>query len=304
MRSLIKNNRTISVITTKQRPLMNGEVRLKVALAGICRTDVLVANDLIPTPKNITLGHEVCGLVVDTYSGCSIPINSHATIVPFYGCNHCVNCHNERYDLCDKSKMMGMHVEGLFADDVVVHESNVKLLPKGIDMRLAAMTEPIAAVLAVKKAIDKNQAGLILGNNRIAKLTQRVLSASGFENIELENESTDINYDFIVETDPKDQIILEAVSRVRTAGTIVLKSRSANQISFPLHTLIEKELVIKAVRYAEFEEAIDLLVELNLDDLFGPVYQLEDFDNAFSAAMVDETCKHFFSLGGADVWDC
>ena len=305
LRSLVKNNTAVSIVKAKRRPLIYGEIRLKIALAGICRTDILVANNKIPSSNKVILGHEVCGVIVDKYDGCSIPINSHATVMPFSGCGKCQQCTNKRYELCKSSKMMGLDIDGVFADEIVVHESKIKLLPKNINMKLAAMVEPIAAVLAVKKAINKNQRGLILGDNRIATLTKRVLHAAGYDKVELEAESAkkQDDYDFVVETDPTDALLQRATSAVKVGGTIVLKSRSSVQVSLPLITLIEKEVTLKAVRYASFEDAIELLPKLNLEDIFGSVFPLEDFTEAFFLSSSNESRKHYFLLGGDDVWN-
>ena len=305
LRSLVKDNAAVSIAKIKRRPLVHGEIRLKIALAGICRTDVLVANNKIPSPNKVVLGHEICGIVVDKYDGCSIPLNNHATIVPFRGCGHCKQCTNERYELCPESKMMGLDIDGAFADEIIVYESQIKLLPNNINMKLAAMVEPIAAVLAVKKAIKKKETGLILGNNRIATLTKRVLHVAGYDKVELESESEkkEGSYDFVVETDPSDTVLQRAASAVKVGGTIVLKSRSSTQVSLPLITLIEKEISLKAVRYASFEEAIELLPKLNVEDLFGPVFPLENFAEALSVSSSNESRKHYFLLGGEDVWN-
>ena len=62
--------------------------------------------------------------------------------------------------------------------------------------------------------------------------------------------------------------------------------------------LIRKELSFKAVNYADFSHSIEALENgLDLSDLIGPKFSLEDYEEAFSLAKESETKKIFFEMG-------
>ena len=62
----------------------------------------------------------------------------------YHTCGRCMYCRTGHGNLCPEKKSIGSAVNGAMADYVVVPEKNLHLIPEGISLREAAMTEPLA----------------------------------------------------------------------------------------------------------------------------------------------------------------
>ena len=306
MRALVRSGGRVGV-SERPAPLPGAdEITVRVIAAGLCRTDVLVAEGRIEASDPVVLGHELAG-VVHALGGevRGLAIGAHVTVRPFLGCGACAACARGRDELCADARMLGIHLDGAFAEQLRVPARLVHLLPPGVTPRAGAYAEPVAAVLAAREVIGEGETGVVLGDNRIAVLTARVLGAAGVA-IELATEPRSIessSVDFAIESMPTAEVLREAVRVVRPGGTVVLKSRSSRSAEIPLARAIEKQVTFRALRYGAFDDAIRLLARLALDDLFGETLSIEEFDRAFAAAARDERQKRFFAFGDVDVWD-
>ena len=124
-----------------------GEVLLKVEAASICGTDYHLyswdqwAQDVL-TPPTI-LGHELAGTVVLAGRGATrvregdlVGVESH--IVDWT----CSVCRRGDPHLCRNLRVIGAHVDGGFADYVVIPESNA-IESNGLDPAVVALQEPM-----------------------------------------------------------------------------------------------------------------------------------------------------------------
>ncbi len=124
-----------------------GEVLLKVEAASICGTDYHLyswdqwAQDVL-TPPTI-LGHELAGTVADAGSGVTrvregdlVGVESH--IVDWT----CSVCRRGDPHLCRNLRVIGAHVDGGFAEYVVIPESNA-IESNGLDPAVVALQEPM-----------------------------------------------------------------------------------------------------------------------------------------------------------------
>lgn len=82
MRALIREGGTLAVaeipVPEIRRP---GDVVIRVLVAGICRTDLHVAQGRIPSANPITLGHELCGVIADA-SSARVAVGDLVTVDP------------------------------------------------------------------------------------------------------------------------------------------------------------------------------------------------------------------------------
>jgi threonine dehydrogenase-like Zn-dependent dehydrogenase len=103
-----------------------------------------------------------------------------------------------------------------------------------------------------------------------------------------------------VETVATGEALHALVRAVRRRGTIVLKSRPFEPVPLDVSSAVDKELTLRAVRYAAFEDAIARLASRSLvvDDLLGETFPLERFEDAFAAARREST-KPLFAIGGS-----
>lgn len=268
-----------------------GWVRLRVLLAGICRTDLYAAEGSLPVAEGRILGHELVG---------ELESGERATVSPLLACGACAACAS--HQRCSSPRMLGVDVDGAFAADVVVPEACVHRVPRELPLRRAAYVEPVAASLAVVRApIRPDQRGLVLGRGRIASLTSRILLSRGFTRLTTCGADTPVEeaaFDFVVETAATPDVLDAAVRAVRPGGVVVLKSRPPRRASLDLARAVQKDLTLAAVSYAPFEEAIALLAELDIDDLLGDTFPLHRFDAAFARAREPGAPKVFLAPAG------
>ena len=285
-------------------------VLVRVAFAGLCRTDLHVAEGRVAVELPRTLGHEVAGIVERAAAGSMLTPGQRVTIQPAVPCGACVVCRAEGVAAdpprCVRPSFLGVHREGAFAEWLAVPASVVLPLPDAVSLQRGAYVEPVAAALAVLRApIDvtgaRHERGLIYGDNRIAELTRRILQAHGFEHVQVAAEGAsleDSSFDFAIETVPTGSALRALVSAVRPGGKIVLKSRPFDPVPLDLGAAVAKELSFHAVRYGSFRAAIELLSSerLPVDDLFEPAVPLASFERAFAHARGSESKKVFFTF--------
>ena len=109
------------------------QVRLRVAVCGVCRTDLhLAEGDLSPKHSRVIPGHEVVGYVDRLGPGCSRLHVGDRIGVPWlaHTCGICRFCRSERENLCTTPLFTGWDLDGGYAEYAVVNESYAYRLPE------------------------------------------------------------------------------------------------------------------------------------------------------------------------------
>jgi L-iditol 2-dehydrogenase len=295
-----------------------GWLRLRTMLAAICRTDVHAATGLLPLGGIRTLGHEMVGEVIEADSMSSYrPGDRVAVAQPLISCGDCKACADG--DRCARRLMLGVDVDGAFAEQVVVPEVSLRAVPPDLPLRRAACVEPIAAMSAVLEApIPPDGRGIVLGSGRIADLTTRIMRARGFVDVEVApslgsqqgvkfdeiaaDGASRGYYDFVVEAAGTDEALDLALRLVRPGGVVVLKSRPAVRLAMDVTRAVHNDVTLASVSYGPLDDAVRLVGELDIDDLLGPVYPLVRFGDALAASL-DEPLgpKIFIAPDGASM---
>ncbi|MGH7534293.1 MAG: zinc-dependent alcohol dehydrogenase family protein, partial [Gemmatimonadales bacterium] len=99
-----------------------GQVLLRVAACGVCRTDLHVADGELPGPKlPLVLGHEIVGTVVEHGPGVERFRSGDRVGVPWLGwtCGTCAYCRNGRENLCEQARFTGYTLDGGYAEYAV-----------------------------------------------------------------------------------------------------------------------------------------------------------------------------------------
>jgi alcohol dehydrogenase, propanol-preferring len=118
-----------------------GDVLVKVAACGVCRTDLhVVEGDLPARTLPITPGHEVVGHVVDCGPGVEGFAPGARVGIPWLGwvCGQCAYCTTGRENLCPDARFTGYHRDGGYADYAVADARFVFALPDAYDDEHAA----------------------------------------------------------------------------------------------------------------------------------------------------------------------
>ena len=109
-----------------------GQLLLRVAACGVCRTDLhlLDGEVAIPAPPRI-LGHQIVATVKP---------GGERVGVPWLGwtCGRCAYCRSGRENLCPRARFTGRDIDGGFADQAVADERFCLPIPAGVPDAQAA----------------------------------------------------------------------------------------------------------------------------------------------------------------------
>lgn len=118
-----------------------GEVRVRVAACGLCRTDLHVIEGDLPREKlPIIPGHQVVGTVDMLGAGCSRLGEGDRVGIAWlrHTCGECRCCTTGRENLCERSRFTGYHADGGYAELAVVPEDYAHVLGDDFDDVAAA----------------------------------------------------------------------------------------------------------------------------------------------------------------------
>ncbi|EJL31390.1 alcohol dehydrogenase catalytic domain-containing protein [Brevibacillus sp. BC25] len=118
-------------------------VILKLEASGVCRSDLHVIHGKMAMVQNFPhiLGHEMSGVVEEVGSNIRNFKKGDRVIVPFTQgdgvCPHCLSGHN---NVCDNSRLVGMHFNGGYAEYIHIPNADLNLLhlPENVDFLSAA----------------------------------------------------------------------------------------------------------------------------------------------------------------------
>jgi threonine 3-dehydrogenase len=124
-----------------------GEIRLKVAAAGICGTDMQIYKWAPRMARRMTLprvlGHEMSGVVETVGAGVrEVAAGDHVSLESHVFCGVCRPCRLGRRHLCANTTYPGIDFDGAFADYVTVPAQIAWRNPKTLPHEIAAMLEP------------------------------------------------------------------------------------------------------------------------------------------------------------------
>jgi len=227
-------------------PLKEGEILVKIKTCGICGTDVHIFNGEEGSAKvtpPIILGHEFCGVVVETKSSL-FKVGDKVSIDPNIYCGVCRFCRSGKVQLCESLTALGVNLNGGFAEYAIVPEKQA-ILFEDIDFEEAALAEPLACCLhGIKKLeikpIDKV---LVIGLGPIGLIMLEILKLYGVSNVygyeidefrkeiakrqgikEIIDKSTDEKFDIVIECAGTKESIEMAFKKLQRGGQLLVFS--------------------------------------------------------------------------------
>jgi propanol-preferring alcohol dehydrogenase len=111
-----------------------GQVRLRVAACGVCRTDLHVVDGELPDlGRPVVPGHQVVGVVEAVGPGVDRVRVGQRVGVPWLGwtCGGCGFCASGRENLCPQARFTGYHLDGGFAEQAVADARYCFGIPEG-----------------------------------------------------------------------------------------------------------------------------------------------------------------------------
>ena len=109
------------------------EVRLRVSVCGVCRTDLhLAEGDLLPHRSEVVPGHEIVGVVDALGPGASrFSVGDRVGVAWLRGtCGSCRFCRGQQENLCVAPRFTGWDADGGYAEQAVVDEAFAYRLPQ------------------------------------------------------------------------------------------------------------------------------------------------------------------------------
>jgi len=113
-----------------------GEVAIAVSACGICHTDLhIVEGDLAPPRLPLVPGHQVVGRLAARPPGVTTPALGARVGVGWLAanCGRCEACRAGRENLCEAARFTGFHLDGGFAEQLVVPAVACHALPDALD---------------------------------------------------------------------------------------------------------------------------------------------------------------------------
>ena len=297
------------------------EVLLEVSHCGICGTDLHLVLEGMGRPGSVG-GHEYSGRVVATGSdvrewavGDSV-VGSGAP-----SCGACRFCQAGRPSLCTSRAEYGGESLGAFARYKKLRRDELVRIPRGVGLREAALTEPLAVAmhaLTVGSA-TAGQRVLVTGAGPLGLLVVAALAARGIDDITVSEPSplrrdvaarvgaTTLLVPEAVESPPMPFTIVEhpfdlaldcsgnprameaALGQLRRMGTLVIVGTGMHRPKFDHNRILMNELVVTGAYCYDtngFEKALELLASgtLPTDHLIEPTdVQLDDLFGALES---------------------
>jgi L-idonate 5-dehydrogenase len=313
------------------------DVLIRVAWAGICGSDTSYwksgrSGSAVQTHPFV-LGHELSGTVVAV--GESVSSVSPGTAVTVYPASTTgplparltgrENLHPQLAYL--GSAAVSPHRDGAFADEIVVHEGQVRLIPQGLSKRRAALAEPFAVALhAVSRAGDvTGQHVLVSGCGPVGALAIIALRAAGAARITAidpaesareralrvgADEVLDVGqpaageHTIAIEASGVGASLAHLITTVAIGGTIVqVGNLPLDPISLPMGLLVSRELDLRgSFRFAdEMDRALAILAETPAaDELITHDFPVDRATEAFGVATDGRaSCKVLLEFDGS-----
>ncbi|MBI61708.1 MAG: galactitol-1-phosphate 5-dehydrogenase [Verrucomicrobiales bacterium] len=328
---LLEEYKKLTVTDMPKPKFGPNEVLVQIKACGICGSDIHgfdgSSGRRVPP---LIMGHEASGIVAKTGSEISkVKEGDRVTFDSMVSCGNCYFCNQNQMNLCENRKVLGVSCEdyrqhGCFAEYAVVPEHIIYQMPDNLLFEHAAMIEPVSvAVHAVKRAtISKSHTAAVIGSGMIGLLVIQALKAAGCSKIiaidvadeklnlakklgatlginpknndalqiiqdETEGRGTDITMEVVGAT----ATVNTAIEATRKGGSVTLIGNLAPEVSFPLQSVVTRELSIygSCASNGEYAECIDLLSRdiIKVDPLISAKANLEEgaqwFDRLYAA---------------------
>ena len=303
MRALRRDEHGARVVEIEPPALLPGTARVRVALAGVCNTDLELVRGYMDFRG--VLGHEFVGVVED---GPREWIGRRVVGEINFACGRCASCAAGLGRHCPTRSVMGIAgADGAFAELVRVPVSNLHAVPDRVPDARAVFTEPLAAAFEILEQVEVGPGTrcAVLGDGKLGLLCAQVLaragarvlavgrhaeklallSARGIETV-LASDGRPAPHDVVVEATGRADGFRAAVAATRPRGTLVLKSTLAESPRTDLAPIVIHEISVVGSRCGPFEPALRALADerVDVDSLVSHRVPLARADEALARA--------------------
>lgn len=158
-----------------------GEVRVAIAAAGLCHSDLSVVDGTIPFPVPVVLGHEGAGVVAEVGAGVRhVRPGDHVALSTLANCGACADCDRGRPTMCRRAigrptrpfsrggrEVFQFAANSAFAEQTVVKAVQAVRIPGDIPLTSAALIgcgvlTGVGAVLN-RARVDRGDTVVVIG---------------------------------------------------------------------------------------------------------------------------------------------
>ncbi len=162
---LLRAGRSLEARRLPLLPPGPGQVLVKVAACGVCRTDLHVVDGELTKPKlPLVPGHEVVGRVAALGPGADRHAEGDRVGVPWLGwtCGTCRYCRSGRENLCEAARFTGYTLDGGYGDYLLADQRYCLPLAGGYSDAEAAplLCAGLIGYRALRKAGEARRLGL------------------------------------------------------------------------------------------------------------------------------------------------
>jgi L-iditol 2-dehydrogenase len=172
-------------IEVQRRPIpvpADGQVLVKVALCGICGTDVDSWRGSGHRAYPVSPGHEFCGTIQRTGARVTgLAVGQRVVVDPNLGCGACDYCQRGLPNLCERLKTRNVKSNGGLSEYVALDRRMAYALPDSLPDAVAAFIEPLSCALHAVRTAGAAPAErvAIFGAGTMGLLTGMILIATG-----------------------------------------------------------------------------------------------------------------------------
>ena len=316
-----------SLETVKIPALKPGEVLIQVAHVAICATDLEIFDGRLGYFQNglgkfpIVPGHEFSGQIAETGQKVDgLSVGQPVVAECIQSCGSCFECRAGNQIGCAERTELGvLKRDGAYANYVVVPSRFVHPLPDEMDLRRASLCEPLAVILKalrrVKPLIQDRQADIncaVVGVGPLGHMCAKVMRYKGFattgfdrnparrallqsSGIPVSADLTELSqFNLIVEITGDPEVLDQALRNSPANATILTLGLPYGERPFSFESIAAYDKTVTGSvgsTKADFDAAIDLLPELDLDAYFQSPLPLREFERAWSIYRKAEAFK-------------
>lgn len=325
---LSDNEKDWALGTAEEPAAQPGMVKIKVAYAGVCGSDLhIYTGHEKGLPQGIH-GHEFSGTVAEVGAGVTGFAPGDAVTVEhtYSTCGLCQYCQTGRYNLCPSRQSIGFDRQGAFTEYINVYPQYIHKL-EGLDLKRGALTEPLACIVhgielvEVKPAmkvlvVGPGPMGLLCGLTLKAYgLAVDIVGAPGDEDRltaaekaglhVLGGQPTAGSYPLVAECSGSGGGVAAAINALEKGGTLLQVGIATQSLSLPYEQIVYKELKIQGTfchTWKDWNQALALQKAglLDVSPLITSVVPLEDWKNAFEGLLAKQGMKTLFGLNQED----
>ena len=262
-----------------------GEVRVRVRVCGVCRTDLhIVEGDIHPPRLPIVPGHQVVGVIDTVGEGVADVREGDRVGVPWLystdgTCSYCI--HGQE-NLCDAARFTGFDAKGGYAEALVVPATSAYPIPKTMSdegaapllcagvigyrsfrlsnirrgERIVLIGFGASAHLVLQLALHEGCEVFVITRSATHQRLARELGAAWVGNAE---ERPPAQADAAIVFAPAGALVLEALGAVRKGGTVALAGITMSDIPTLPYELLYGERIVRSVANSTHRDVREFL---------------------------------------------